>query len=254
MAVIRTPDINLVRAEITTAVLWSARRGGLDQDWRARLRREVITPPATAPAVPSAGPACRRCIPRPEPSPAVAAASAVDALRRTTEDLCVMAAVLEITADDRPVAAWEPAADVGWRAALSAWRVAALASHLAVARHVRRRAWLTMRSTTAAAVWTSTGVDLTADRDIIHLAWRLGLHDGRAVPDDDAWRGWLAARLPHWHDRDRADVFRLAMMDPDQPFWAPATDDGVWAAAGIGGGRLPAAWTHPEQQPGDRAA
>ena len=245
-----TPDLTLVRAHLTTtAILWSARRGTLDHDWRARLRHEVITP-----APPAAdAPACRRCVPRPTPQPAVAVA-AIDALRSHADALCTLAAVLEITAPDRPVAAWEPAADVGWRTALSAWRTDMLASHLAVARVVRRRAHAAVRSTSAAAVWESTGIDLTADRDQIELHWRLGLHDGRAgVGDDDTWRSWLAARLPHWRDRTRADAHTLAMMDPDQPLWTPVAADGAWASAGIGGGRLPAAWTRPAQQMGDRA-
>ncbi len=230
-------DVHAIRAAATMTVMWAARRGQLAADWRGALRAEFLRPEESEST--HGAPSTRQSLD-----------VIVARMRATTEAVAGLVAVLQLTDPAQPVAAWEPGSGATWRAALGAWRTAAVVAHRDLARIARgttRRA--VRRSPTDPVVFAHCGFDVQGEKDRIELAWRLG-HAAAGHPAGDDWQPWLAARLPRWQDRTVADAHHLALLDPDGPWWATDADPaGVYAAAGIGHGGLPAYWTVTPARP-----
>ncbi len=194
MAVRHHHDATLLR--LRGQVLADARAGRLNPDWRAAMVARTLASPPRTPA-PGASPDPYATVPvhdggvgifapaPPRPTPAASvldavvrscirhwtAAEAAEAIAAAGDvDIAATCAALDVAGRGRPVAAWEPGAGVGWRAALDAWRDAALAVHRQRARIARRaaRRWAG-QSTDPASVLAATGMDIVGERDRIEL-------------------------------------------------------------------------------------
>jgi hypothetical protein len=104
-------------------------------------------------------------------------------------------------------ASWEPHAAGGdWRAALDAWYTAsmnAFEEHVLSVMH-------------ASGKFCSIGLsELIFRRDLLKASYRAGIAAGTG--EDNGWRDWIATRSAERWEPDRAECYRMAMLDEGLP-------------------------------------
>jgi hypothetical protein len=104
-------------------------------------------------------------------------------------------------------ALWEPYAVGGdWRAALDAWYTASM------------NAFEEYVLSLVHASGRSCGIDLSElifRRDMLEASYRAGIAAGTGK--DNGWRDWLATRSAERWEPDRAECYRMAMLDEGLP-------------------------------------
>ncbi|EUA17578.1 hypothetical protein I553_10670 [Mycobacterium xenopi 4042] len=104
-------------------------------------------------------------------------------------------------------ALWEPYAAAGdWRSALDAWCSASIDAFQEYVLQV------------VATSGRCRGIDLhelVFRRDMLEASYRAGIAAGTG--EDNGWREWLATRAAERWEPDRAECYRMAMLDEGLP-------------------------------------